>query len=124
MNPILSKQANAAAGAWMSQSSQLAASSFQEGPARLTPLARIIVAAALFLGLRNHGGDLQVTPTGVDRNKRQIGGADVLAIVVQIIFYPDFYTNLHRAVEHAIHGRTQDHEIADVHWHKEIQMIN
>src|SRR4029077_908295 len=89
-----------------------------------TAAAGILVATPLLVSFWNDGWYLQMASRSVNGDKCQIGRADVLTTVEQIVLYPNFYSDLHGRVEHAIDGGTQDNQVTDVHGNPEVQMVD
>src|SRR2546423_15323013 len=86
--------------------------------------ARVFVAAALLFSLRDDSGNGHVASTTIHGDECQIRGADVLALIEKVIFHPDFYSDFHRSVEDAVNGRTENHQISDMHGSPKIEMID
>src|SRR5579872_37903 len=92
--------------------------------ADLPPFSCIVVPATLLVAFGDDRGDREASPSCVDSHKCQVGGTDMLAIVMQIVLDEDFYANLHRTMENAIYRRFQDHQIPDMYRHQKIEVIN
>src|SRR5579872_1967867 len=116
--------ANLPALSWGRVLTKIAFTAFPLGPTNFSAPAGIVVAAALIVSLRNHCRDLNMASSCIDGYKRQVRRSDVVAVVGDVIFYPDFYSYLHRSAEDAIHRRAQNHQIAHVHRHPKVHVIN
>src|SRR5271165_185882 len=93
-------------------------------PANLSTPSGIVVAAALIVGLRYDGWNLDVASAGVDGNERQVGRTHVLAVVRDVVFYPRLYSDLHRGAEYSIYRGAQDNQVSNVHRNPEIHVID
>src|SRR5438477_12193029 len=83
--------------------------------ANFSASAGVVVAAPLLFCLRDDGGNFDPVAGGIDGDKRQIGRADVLTRVMNIVLDEYFDADFHRCVKDAIDRRTKDDEIAHLH---------
>src|SRR3989441_13246329 len=93
-------------------------------PSNVASSTLILISAPLRVVVGVTHWNRHVPPTGIDCYKREVGGADMLALIKQIVLDEYLHADFHRSVEHTIHGGAQDYKIAHVNRCPKIQMID
>src|SRR5712691_4258941 len=88
-----------------SRSCHVASPSLSLRPSNFPPPPRILITSLLLLGFWDHGWNFHVSSGGINCDKRQIGRADVLTFIGNIVFHSDLYADLHRGSKDAVHRR-------------------
>src|SRR5438552_2273951 len=101
-----------------------AAAAFQFVVMCFPAAARVFIAAALLIGLRDDSRNGDVASATIDGNECQIRGTDMLALVEKVIFHPDLYSHFHGRIKNTVHGRTKNHQISNMHRSPKIEMID
>src|SRR5271157_3562330 len=85
---------------------------------------RTLVAALLLFGFGNNGRDLQPPSVPVHGDEGKISGCNFLARRGDVVLHQDLHTHFHGSAEDAVHRGLQDHHVADVHGHEEVDVVH
>jgi hypothetical protein len=59
----------------------------------------------------------------VDGDEGKVGGADVTAFPGEVALYKDLDSDFHRGAINPVHGRLEDHQVADTDRNQEIDVV-
>src|SRR5271157_1016870 len=103
-------------------SSPVCGPAFAFGPGAFAAAQRAFVTALLLFGLRNHGGDWQPPSVAIYGHEGEICSRDLLARGSDVVLHQNSHANFHGRMKNAIDRRLQDHHVAHVYRHEEVNV--